>query len=100
METTLSKINEENSEIFKRLAKVSKSTGSLKIVLKYKRISRDVKNDSSKETVVIRSTVAYASDTWTLNKHTELKSDRWERKILRRIFGVIEEGAWRRRTNK
>ncbi|XP_072403236.1 uncharacterized protein [Diabrotica undecimpunctata] len=57
--------------------------------------------EGKKEDFSVRSvSVTYAGETWTLNKKQEDTLERWERKILRRIFGgqKIEDG-WERRTN-
>lgn len=50
---------------------------------------------------VIRPVVMYGSETWTMTVPEEQLLRRWERKILRKIFGaVFESGKWRIRRNK
>ena len=42
----------------------------------------------------------YASDTWTLPKSDERQLNIFERRIVRQIFGPLEEGgAWRKSYN-
>ena len=49
---------------------------------------------------IIKPVLLYGSETWTLTKFDEELVQRWERKILRRIFGAIcVDGFWRIRTN-
>ena len=50
--------------------------------------------------VFIRPVVTYASETWVLTKEDENALSRFERKILRSIFGAINDrGQWRKRYN-
>jgi hypothetical protein len=50
---------------------------------------------------VIRPIVTYACETWVLRRKDELTILKWERKVLRRIFGpVCERGCYRIRTNE
>jgi hypothetical protein len=43
----------------------------------------------------------YASETWTLSETEEQSLYSFERRILRYIFGAVQEnGEWRRRYNK
>jgi hypothetical protein len=40
----------------------------------------------------------YASETWPLTKNNEIALNTFERKILRKIYGPIQEnGTWRKR---
>ena len=51
---------------------------------------------------IIESLVCYGCETWALTKHNELLLQRFERKILRKIFGPIQDpatGQYRIRTN-
>ena len=43
-------------------------------------------NFSGKRKTVIRPTVLYGSEVWTLSKTLENKLAIWERKVLRKIF--------------
>jgi hypothetical protein len=50
--------------------------------------------------VLVRPVATYASETWTLTKSDEKALGLFERKILRSIFGVVQDkGQWRRRYN-
>jgi hypothetical protein len=43
--------------------------------------------------------VTYASETWVLTKENERALNTWERKIMRKTYGPINEGRpWRIRT--
>lgn len=49
---------------------------------------------------LVRPVVAYGAETWTLSKKMEEELRIFERKILRKIYGPINEGGeWRIRTN-
>ena len=50
--------------------------------------------------VLIRLVLTYASETWTLSKIKERPLILFERKVLRRTFGLKQEnGTWRKRYN-
>jgi hypothetical protein len=50
---------------------------------------------------LIRPVVTYGSETWTLTKSDENLLRTFERKILRKIYGPIQEGyTWRIRNNE
>jgi len=50
---------------------------------------------------LIRSVVSHGSETWTLTKSDENLLRIFERKILRKIYGPIQEGdTWRIRNNE
>jgi hypothetical protein len=50
---------------------------------------------------VIRPTVMYGADTWVLTNAYGNALNIWERKILRKIFGPVQDAGIRRiRTNK
>jgi hypothetical protein len=52
---------------------------------------------------LIRTDLTYGSETWTLSKNSEtaLTVSTFERKILRRIYGPVQDnGQWRIRYNK
>jgi hypothetical protein len=50
---------------------------------------------------LIRSVVTHGSETWTLTKSDENLLGIFERKILRKIYGPIQEGGtWRIRNNE
>jgi hypothetical protein len=51
--------------------------------------------------MLIRPVVTYGSETWTLTKADENLLRIFERKILRKIYGPIQEGdTWRIRSNE
>ena len=50
---------------------------------------------------MIRPVVTYACETWNISANDALKLRIFERNIIRKIYGAVEEnGYWRRRTNK
>jgi hypothetical protein len=50
--------------------------------------------------VLVRPVLSYASETWPLSRLDERLLSIFERRILRYIFGPVEEnGTWRRRYN-
>ncbi|PSN33046.1 hypothetical protein C0J52_17756 [Blattella germanica] len=49
---------------------------------------------------IIRPTLIYGCESWTLSKKNENALNSFQRKILRRILGPINEnGTWRHRYN-
>lgn len=47
---------------------------------------------------IIRTVVAYGCESWSITNKSADMLDRFERKILRKIFGPMrEEGTWRAR---
>ncbi|XP_072400961.1 uncharacterized protein [Diabrotica undecimpunctata] len=91
----------EKWELEARIAKGNKKLASLRALLNSKYVSRQGKLRIYK--TVIRPTVKYAGETWTLNETLNKKEEdtleRWEREILRRIFGGRKtEDGWERRT--
>jgi hypothetical protein len=50
--------------------------------------------------VLVRPVLSYASETWPLSRLDERLLSTFERRILRYIFGPVEDiGTWRRRYN-
>jgi hypothetical protein len=50
--------------------------------------------------ILVRPVFMYASETWTLSKTDERLPSLFERRVLRCIFGVVQEnGMWRKRCN-
>ncbi|CAG9840105.1 unnamed protein product, partial [Diabrotica balteata] len=89
--------NGKEKELEARIAEGNKKFGSLRALLNSKFVSRQGKLRIYK--TVIRPTVTYAGETWTLNKKEEDTLETRERKILRRIFGGRKrEDSWERRT--
>jgi hypothetical protein len=68
-------------------------------MLKSKIINRSVKMQIYK--TVIRPVTMYGSETWTLTKSDENSLRIFERKILRKVYGLVQEGdTWIIRYNK
>lgn len=86
-------------EIITRIANGNKCVGALNKMIKSNTVSKATKIRIYK--TIIRPTVVYASETWTLNKSEQNKLARWERKVVRRTMGgKKEDRLWRRRTNR
>jgi hypothetical protein len=50
---------------------------------------------------LICKVLTYGSETWTLSKNSENALSTFERKLLRRIYGPVQDnGQWRIRYNK
>jgi hypothetical protein len=50
---------------------------------------------------IIRPVVTYGSETWCLTANDERSLRTWERKVLTKIYGPVNDnGIWRIRTNK
>jgi hypothetical protein len=50
---------------------------------------------------VIQPTVMYGAETWVLTNADENALNIWERKILRKIYGPVQDaGIWKIRTKK
>lgn len=97
---TLTHNCKEDVEIDKRLMKGSKAMGSLQKIMSSKITSKKTKIRLYR--TIIQPTVLYGCETWILNKSIAEKLERWERKILRKIYGGVKvsDGQWRSRTNK
>jgi hypothetical protein len=68
-------------------------------MLKSKNIRRSVKMQIYK--TLKRPVVTYGSETWTLTKSDENLLRIFERKILQKIYGMIQEGdIWQIRNNE
>ena len=90
--------NDNMYELKERLAAGNRSYYALQHLLKSKALSWKSKKTIYR--VVIRPTVTYGCETWVLTERTEQLLNRWERKILRKIYGAVRDGEyWRQRTN-
>jgi hypothetical protein len=68
-------------------------------MLKSKIIRTSVKTQINK--TLIRPVVTYGFETWTLTKSDENLLKIFDRKILRKFYGLIQEGdTWRNRKNE
>jgi hypothetical protein len=91
--------SENETEIKKRIVSANRCYFSLSKLMKSKRITRTTKIRLSKTLII--PILTYGSETWTLTKNSEELLERFERKVIREIFGAIEEnGEWRRRYNR
>ena len=67
-------------------------------MLKSKNVSRNTKIRIY--TTILRPIVMYGSESWVMTVREEEWLLRWERKILRKIFGATnDKNGWRMRTN-
>jgi hypothetical protein len=113
-------INTRNKEIFGRTKRLEVESGKnfdrvqqIKylggVVTEDNDISEEIKarssNASRKLKVVIhkamiRLVVLYGAETWTLTRRDEERLLTWEMKLLRKIYGAVnEKGQWRIRRN-
>ena len=67
---------------------------ALRPILTKRTISQSIKTRLYK--TVIRPTVTYGAETWTLTNKVEKMLMTWERKILRKIYGPTKENGQRR----
>jgi hypothetical protein len=97
--TLITTDNNTSAEINNRIALANGCYFGLVNILKAKNISRKYKVIVYK--TLIKPVLMYGADTWVLSKADELRLGVFERKILRRIYGPICEGAkWRSRYNE
>lgn len=91
--------NNMQSEIKRRIVAANRCFFGLHKYMSSRLISRTSKIRIYK--TLIRPVLTYASECWTLTKSDEQSLLRFERKILRRIFGPVKEGeSWRLRSNQ
>ena len=79
-----------SEEIRVRLAAGGRSYMALLGVLKSRNVSRNTKKRIYR--TVIRPVVTYGAETWTLTGKEAEVLERWERRVLRRIYGPVMEG--------
>jgi hypothetical protein len=95
----ITKDNDEYNEIQRRLKLANKAYFSLLAVMRCKDIHNKTKVMLYK--TLIRTVLTYGSEAWTLSKNSENALSIFERKILRRIYGQVQDnGQWRIRYNK
>jgi len=86
-------------KINNRIALANRSYFGLVNILKAKNINRKYKVVIYK--TLIKPVLMFGAETWVLSKADKLRLGVFERKILRRIYGPICEGAvWRSRCNE
>ena len=94
----MSNDNDETIEIQSWITAANKAYFALLGIMKSNHVHQKTKLRLYK--TIIRSILCYASETWTLSKKTEMMLGIFERKILRRIFGAVQENSnWRIRYN-
>ena len=86
--------NNTSAEIKNRIALANRSYFGLVNILKAKNIYRKYKVIIYK--TLIKPVLMFGAETWVLSKADELRLGVFVRKILRRIYGPICEGAARR----
>lgn len=96
--TILSTDANENDEIKGRLHTANRAYYSLLPIIKSRYIHRKTKIRIYK--TIIRTIMCYGSETWMLTQTSEKMVNTFERKILRRILGPIQDrDGWRSRYN-
>ena len=96
--TCITADNNTSAEINNRITSANRSYFGLVNILKAKNINRKYKVIIYK---TIKPVLMYGAETWVLSKADELRLGVFERKILRRIYRPICEGAtWRSRCNE
>jgi hypothetical protein len=95
----ITKDNDEYIEIQRRLKLANKAYFSLLAAMRCKDVHQ--KTNVMLYKTLIRTVLTYGSETWTLSKNSESVVSTFERKILRRIYGPVQDnGQWRIRYNK
>jgi hypothetical protein len=97
--TLITTDNNISAEINNRITLANRSYFGLVNILKAKDINRKYKVIIYK--TLIKSVLMYGTEAWILSKADETRLGVFERKILRRIYGPLCEGAtWRSRCMK
>lgn len=95
----ISSQNSEEPEINNRINQANKSMYACNKILTSKILSRQTKFKVYH--TIIRPVLLYGAETWILNKKEERKLIVFENKILRKIFGPVNDnGEWRIRHNE
>lgn len=90
--------NEEVQEIHKRIAAANRTYFSLLPIMKSKNVHRKTKIRLYK--TLIRTVISYGGEAWTMSSKTSEMLDIVERRMLRRIYGPVNDrGTWRIRYN-
>ncbi|KAG8240197.1 hypothetical protein J437_LFUL016694 [Ladona fulva] len=85
----VTKDNEMKEEIKARIAAGNRVHQDSLKVMKSHNLSRNLKIKVYR--TVVRPVVMYVSETWTMTAAEEELLKRWERKVLRKIFGATKE---------
>lgn len=94
----VNKENDELVEIKERILRANKAYFSMIDLLKSQTIHRNNKIRLYK--TIIRPILCYGCETWTMQSKAEERLNSFERRILRRIFGPVQdEKGWRIRYN-
>jgi hypothetical protein len=94
LDSCITKDSDEYIEIQRRLKLPNKAYFSLLAVMRFKDIYKKTKLMLYK--TLSRTVLTYGSETWTLSKNSENALSTFERKILRRICGPVQDnGQWR-----
>ena len=96
--STITEDNNTSTEIKVRIAAGNRSYYSCLSMMKSRMLSRKSKVRIYK--TLIKPVVMYGSETWTMSKKDQSALLVWERKILRKIYGPVNDhDTWRIRTN-
>lgn len=91
--------NNKSDEIKARIAAGNRSYYALLKIFKSRSLSRNLKIKVYRS--VVKPVVTYGSEAWTLTVTDEELLRRWERKILRKLYGAVNDnGQWRIRKNE
>jgi len=91
-------LNDIETEVKSKIAVGNKCYYALGPILKRRSISQTIKIHLYK--TIIRPSVIYGAETWSLTSKIEKMLMTWERKILRKMYGPTKEnGQWRIKTN-
>lgn len=97
--STLTRDNNEMAEIKRRLWLANRAYYSMLNLFKSRTLHRESKLRIYK--TIVRPILCYGSETWKLTRREEDMLDKFERKILRRIYGPKLDGdRWRIRYNE
>jgi hypothetical protein len=97
--TLITTDNNISAEINNRITLANRTYFGMMNTLKTKNINRKHKVIIYK--TLIKPVLIYGAETWVLSKADELRLGVFERKMLRRIYGLIcEEAMWRSRYNE
>jgi len=96
--SVMTSLNDTETEVKSKIVVGNKCYYALGPILKRRSISQSIKICLYK--MIIRPTVIYGAETWTVTSKVEKMLMTLERKILRKIYGPTKEnGQWRIKTN-